>query len=389
MSSLPDKPAYGPKNPFLAKIASIRPLDCGSEDKKSVHIELELGAQGCAYTCGDCIGVYAQNAPEDVALLLELLGIPADEEVTLPQEAENSSIQKALTEKLYFLARPNSAFIRAVMENTPSARERGNIEALLNGPLEALQQYVRWHNYFDILRLAPSARLGAQELAKALPRIQPRLYSISSSPRFKAGFASLSVSVLKYLKDGQTRSGFASSWLANRAQPGLTPVPAFVARGSVRLPEDPSKDIIMVGPGVGIAPFRAFLQERELTNASGRNWLFYGHRHEATDFYYRKELEEFQARKVLTKLSLAWSRDGEQKRYVQHLMAENAEELWSWLEAGANIYVCGEKENMAREVLDTLSGIAASKGACDDTPESREEWVKAMKKDKRLQMDVY
>ncbi len=389
MTPSPDKPAYGPKNPFYANISAVRPLGSGRSGKNSVHVDVELGAEGPAYTSGDSLGVFAQNAPEDVRLLLELAGVPEDEVVTLPRGEGNMSIGQALCEKLYFLARPSGGFIRTVMENTPSSTQRQRLQTVLDGPEEQLQDYIRSHHHADVLREAPSVRLKAQTLAEALPRLQPRLYSISSSPLFRPGLAQLSVAVVRYNLGGLPRRGLASTWLAERVHPGHTPLPCFVAKGPMRLPEDPARDLIMIGPGVGLAPFRAFLQEREILRATGRNWLFYGHRHEASDYYYRDEIERWQAMGTINRISLAWSRDGAQKRYVQHLLRESADQLWQWLQGGANICICGDKQHMAADVQEALCHIAADKGACANTPSEREAWLKAMKKEKRLQQDVY
>ncbi|MFA5257826.1 MAG: sulfite reductase subunit alpha, partial [Opitutales bacterium] len=324
-----------------------------------------------------------------VAELLSILALSGDEPVTLPRGEGETSLGQALAEKLYFLARPGPGFIRTVMESASGASERESLQSVLNEPVELLQDYIRWHQHMDVLRETPSAKLSAQQLVDALPRLAPRLYSISSSPVLFPQQAHLTVAVVRYDLGGMRRKGLASTWLAERVVPGRTTIPCFAAKGAMRLPADGARDIVMIGPGAGVAPFRAFIQERQALGASGRNWLFYGHRHEATDFYYRDEMEAWLAGGQLAKLSLAWSRDQARKHYVQHLVWEQRDQLWDWLENGATLYLCGEKAHMAADVEAALCRIAVEKRAAPDDPEALKAWIKAMKKEKRFQTDVY
>jgi sulfite reductase (NADPH) flavoprotein alpha-component len=215
----------------------------------------------------------------------------------------------------------------------------------------------------------------------------PRLYSIASSPRVYPDEVHLTVAVVRYRTNERERVGVCSTFLADRAQVGRTPVPVFVSHSHFGLPEDSGKDVIMVGPGTGIAPFRAFVQERAATGAAGRNWLFYGDQHAATDFLYGEEWESLRARGVLTRLNTAFSRDQLLKVYVQDRMRENAAELWSWLKSGAFFYVCGDARRMAKDVDTALVDIVAGEGRM--SPAEAAEYVKQMKKDRRYQRDVY
>jgi sulfite reductase (NADPH) flavoprotein alpha-component len=217
--------------------------------------------------------------------------------------------------------------------------------------------------------------------------MQPRLYSIASSMRRHPGEVHLTVGVVRYDLGGRGYVGLGSGHFAEHLKPGRM-VPAFVQKShGFRLPSDPSAPIVMVGPGTGIAPFRAFLQERAATGASGRNWLFFGDQHEKSDFLYRAELEAWRDAGVLTRLSTAFSRDQPRKVYVQHRMAEEAAELWRWLAAGAHFYVCGDARRMAADVDNALAGIATAEGRM--TAEGAREWVRALAKSGRYQRDVY
>jgi len=218
-------------------------------------------------------------------------------------------------------------------------------------------------------------------------RLMPRLYSIASSPAVYAQEAHLTVAVVRYQTNGRDRVGVASTFLADRVQVGGTPVPVFVSHSHFGLPEDGGRDVIMVGPGTGVAPFRAFVQERAAVGARGRNWLFFGDQHRATDFLYEEEWPQFLAQGHLARLDTAFSRDQANKVYVQDRMRENAAELWSWIKGGAGFYVCGDAKRMAKDVDVALHDIVAGQGGL--APPQAAEYVKQMKKDKRYQRDVY
>ena len=385
---MPDKPAYGPNHPFIAKIVDRQPLGSPRSDRETLHLAVDLAPDGPAYECGNTLGLYPRNPAEAVAQFLTLVHIDGGETVHLPRGEAPLPLREALEAKLHFLARPTAALLKAFAESTSSPTERDHLMALADGPSEAFAQYAAQRQIPDVLAEHPSAHLDAQRLAALLPPLNPRLYSISSSPLAYPHEAHLCVGVERYDALGKPRWGVASTWLADRVEVGVTPVPVFISKGTMQLPADDARDIVMIGPGTGIAPFRAFLQERQARGAKGRNWLFYGHRSEVDDFYYRDEIEAWQKSGLLTKLSLAWSRNGEEKRYVQHLLWENRDELWQWIEKGATIYLCGRKAPMAADVEAMLCRIALDKKAAD-SPESAATWLADMKKNRRFQRDVY
>jgi sulfite reductase (NADPH) flavoprotein alpha-component len=248
------------------------------------------------------------------------------------------------------------------------------------------------HHVIDVLLQSkienPKSKiLSPTEFVGALRKVQPRLYSIASSPRKHPGQVHLTVGALRYELGGRVRKGVCSMFLAERALSGGT-APVFVhSSSSFRPPADGATPMIMVGPGTGIAPFRAFLEERESAGAKGRNWLFFGDQHEATDFLYRDELFTMKSSNLLTRLDLAWSRDQTAKVYVQDRMLENANELFAWLEAGAHFYVCGDASRMARDVDAALHKVIETAGAL--SADKAVDYVKSLKSAKRYQRDVY
>ena len=238
-----------------------------------------------------------------------------------------------------------------------------------------------------VLQKFSQSRPHPEAFVDALEPLQPRLYSISSSPKHTPGRLSLTVDAVRYFIGKRKRLGVASTFLSDRAAPGMT-LRAYVQKAhGFALPMDPSKPVIMVGPGTGVAPFRAFLQEREATGAPGKNWLFFGHQRMETDFFYRNELEAMRERGALTRLSLAWSRDGVEKFYVQDRMREVGADLWRWLAEGAHFYVCGDAKRMAKDVEAALVDIVATYGA--RTPDEAVAFVSTLKKGARYQADVY
>jgi sulfite reductase (NADPH) flavoprotein alpha-component len=250
-----------------------------------------------------------------------------------------------------------------------------------------LKKWLWGRGVIDLLTENPGVRLSAAEFVALLKPLAPRLYSISSSPKAHSGQVHLTINVVRYEAHGRARKGLASTFLADRAA-AETPVPVFVQTShGFRLPSNGETPVIMVGPGTGVAPFRAFLHERRVAGAQGRNWLFFGEQRAATDFYYRDELEKMLADGRLTKLSTAFSRDQPEKIYVQTRMLENTAELWSWLEAGAHFYVCGDANRMAKDVDDALHKIIETAGG--KSADEAKACVARLKSDKRYQRDVY
>jgi sulfite reductase (NADPH) flavoprotein alpha-component len=368
--------AYSKKNPFPAPVITVRNLNGAGSAKEVNHVEFSLENSGLEYAAGDALGVYPRNCPSLVAEILATLGCDGEEAVPTP--VGELPLWRALTE-CFDLGKPSPellALVGGVLQ--PDGRPESGQKAppTLTAPFHVI----------DVL-VAMSTKPGATDFVRTLKKIQPRLYSISSSPKAHPGRVHLTVGAVRYDKDGRARKGACSAFLAERA---LTVGQAGVfvhANPAFRPPANGDTPMIMVGPGTGIAPFRAFLQERQATGAKGRNWLFFGDQKSATDFLYREELRGLEESGVLTRLDVAFSRDQAEKIYVQQRMLENAAELFAWLEAGAHFYVCGDASRMAKDVDAALHQVietAGGKSAADATA-----YVQALKTAKRYQRDVY
>jgi sulfite reductase (NADPH) flavoprotein alpha-component len=271
--------------------------------------------------------------------------------------------------------------LKAFSERSPALRE-----LLAPERREDLRKWLWGREIIDLLLENPGPKPSPKEFVSILKKLAPRVYSISSSPKAHAGQVHLTVSVVRHHSHGRVRKGVASTFLADRAAEIQVPVFVQSAPG-FRLPANGDAPVIMVGPGTGIAPFRAFLHERRAIGAKGRNWLFFGEQRAATDFYYRDELVKMFSDGHLTRLSTAFSRDQAEKIYVQHRMLENAAELWSWLESGAQVYVCGDASRMAKDVEDALHKIIETAGG--KSADDAKAYVARLKADKRYQRDVY
>lgn len=356
---------YSKKNPFPATLLAVRNLNGAGSAKEVNHVEFSLEGSGLAYEAGDALGVVPQNCPALVNDVLAALGCDGEEAVPTP--AGELPLRRALTE-CFDLGKPSAELLALV-------------PALAGAAAAAAP-----HHVIDVLLSAPTKPAPADFVAK-LKKIQPRLYSISSSPKAHPGQVHLTVGAVRYDKDGRARKGVCSTFLAER---GLAAgkVGVFVhANKAFRPPANGDVPMIMVGPGTGIAPFRAFLEERRATGARGRNWLFFGDQKAASDFLYREELEAMKAGGSLHRLDLAFSRDQAEKIYVQQRMLENAAELYAWLEAGAHFYVCGDASRMAKDVDLALHQVIEKAGG--KSAEQAAAYVNALKSAKRYQRDVY
>jgi sulfite reductase (NADPH) flavoprotein alpha-component len=372
---------YTRNNPFTAPVLRNVNLNGAGSAKETRHIELLLEGSGICYECGDSLGVYPSNDVALVDLALEALGASGEETVADPQWG-TLPLRAALLRR-YELNNVPPNLVKAVAERS------GDVKlAELAGPgnQKALDAYADGRDSIDLLLEHPGMRFSPQEFVGCLRRMRPRLYSIASSPKANPGRAHLTVAVVRYEHRGRSRLGVASTYLAERiGEGGFAPV--FLHRSKFRMPEDGSAPMIMVGPGTGVAPFRAFLQEREALDQRGDNWLFFGDQKGATDFLYGREFESMRERGLLTRLSLAWSREGPEKVYVQHRMMEAGAEVWSWLERGACFYVCGDASRMAAEVDAALREIVRVHGGRDAA--EADAYVDALKKARRYQRDVY
>jgi sulfite reductase (NADPH) flavoprotein alpha-component len=364
-------------NPVFAALLSRRRLNKPGSQKETWHIELDLAECGLDYAVGDSLGIYPANDVALVDAVLAALAAPADFPIG------GRTLREVLTDGVSLSPAPDMLF-QLISYLTGGAR-RQKAKALAAGQdpdgdaavldvLAALQKF-------------PGIRPDPEALIEALDPLQPRVYSISSSPKCNAGRVSLTVDAVRYEVEDRTRLGVASTYLASRIAPG-DKVKVYVQKAQhFALPDDPKLPVIMIGPGTGIAPFRAFLQERVATKAPGPNWLFFGHQHSNYDFFYEDELVAMRASGHLARLTLAWSRDAEEKIYVQHRMREVGRDLWSWMNDGAHIYVCGDALRMAKDVETALLEIIAAHGGC--SPAEAVEFLAELKRKGRYQVDVY
>jgi sulfite reductase (NADPH) flavoprotein alpha-component len=368
--------------PLLARFEVAVRLNREGSEKDTRHVVFQHEDLSLGYKVGDALGVHAANDPEVVAAILERLGGPASCEVDCP-DGTRRPLREALLEACD-IGRPSDQAIEVLASRARDPGEADRLQALAEGYPGAEPANA---DLLDLLLAFPSARPPIEELILALGRLEPRLYSIASSPKAYPGEVHLTVGAVRYAMRGRLRKGVASSFLAERVQRGAS-ISVFVkpAHG-FELPGDPGVPIVMIGPGTGIAPFRAFLEDRRATGANGKNWLFFGDQRRELDFLYEQELEAFHRDGLLTRLDLAFSRDQAEKIYVQHRMREHAAELYAWIEAGAHLYVCGDATCMARDVDAALAHIIAKQGGIGLSEAKAQ--LAALARARRYQRDVY
>jgi len=368
---------YTKQNPLLAEL-SVNQKITGRDSTKDVrHIEISLADSGLTYQPGDALGVYFHNDPALVSAILAATGIAAD--ATVQFDGAEQSISKVLTEQLE-LTQSYPSFVEKYAAAT------GNTELQqLASDKTALREFLAQHQTADVVLQYPAA-LSAQQLVDSLRKQQPRLYSIASSQAEVGEEVHLTVGVVRFDAFGHTHLGGASGFLAERLAEGQQ-VKVFVEHNdNFRLPNHDTP-VIMIGPGTGIAPFRAFLQERDNAGATGQNWLFFGNPHFTQDFLYQVELQDYLKRGVLSKLDVAFSRDQAQKVYVQDKLLAKGAEVWSWLAQGAHLYICGDGSKMAKDVHQALLQIAQAQGGL--TEEAAADYFEQLRESKRYQKDVY
>lgn len=362
--------------PHSARLSINRRLNADGASKDTRQFALTLGDSGMTYEAGDALGVWPRNCPALVDEVLELTRLEGDRSVQIA-EAGDVSLRQALTER-FEIARPNAETLAFI------ARSSGNeeLKTLLSEPFkDELKSWLWGRQLADVLREFP-LRASGQELLEHLRPLQPRLYSIASSPKVHPDAVHLTVAAVRYGK----RKGVSSTFLADRAEQAEVPI-FLQPTQHFRPPADGDVPMIMIGPGTGVAPFRAFLQERRARGDRGRNWLFFGEQHAATDFYYRDEFEDLQRSGLLTNLSLAFSRDQAEKIYVQHRIRQHGAELWRWLQDGARIYICGDATHMAKDVDHALRDIVSQHGGLNR--ERAAEYLRSLAQEKRYLRDVY
>lgn len=375
-----DEP-YGKKRPFPSPVIASYDLNGEGSQRETYHVELSLEGSDLEYEAGDALGVFAHNPESIVDELLPLLAFNTKDEVPLPAGGE-APLREALITS-YDIRSLNKKLLAAWSERSGSPYLRALVEA---GSREEIDDFCWGRELIDLVIDHPADFSDGEEFVSVLKKLQPRLYSIASSPKAHPGAVHLTVAIVRYNSHGRDRGGVCSTYLSDRV--GETAAGVFVhSNKAFRLPTDLTKDVIMVGPGTGIAPFRAFLEEREATEAPGRNWLFFGNPYRATDFIYEEQITEMQKKGVINNLSLAFSRDQEQKIYVQDLMIESGAELWEWLQGGGYFFVCGDASRMAKDVDKALHVIAQEHGGL--SPEEAIEYFKGLKKEKRYARDVY
>jgi sulfite reductase (NADPH) flavoprotein alpha-component len=376
---------FSRKNPFPAPLRVNRKLTLEGSQKETRHFELDLDGSGLAYECGDSIGVFPKNDPELAREILHALHATGDELVP-GNEGTPKPLRAALIED-YQITQPSKQFIQAIAER---GGEAASLLRELQDPLRKhdLEEYLWGMEYIDFLHGHPSIHFTPPEFVKLLRKLQPRLYSIASSQKAHPKAVHLTIAVVKYESHGRNRKGVASTFLAERVgESDRVPVFVHTAKG-FRLPEDGNTPIIMVGPGTGVAPFRAYLQDRKATGAKGKNWLFFGEQRRASDFLYEEEFTALQAEGILSRFDTAFSRDQAHKVYVQNRMLENGAEIWKWIDQeGAHFFVCGDAARMAKDVDAALLKIVETEGG--KNPEDAALYVEDLKKTKRYKRDVY
>ncbi|MFP3126187.1 sulfite reductase subunit alpha [Ectobacillus funiculus] len=375
--------AFSRTNPFQARVRKNVNLNGASSSKETRHIELSLNSSGLSYVPGDALGVIPQNDPELVASLLKEMEWDEETLVTINKEGDTLPLKEALT--IHFEI---TLLTKKILQQAVELTENEELQKLLLVEnANQLKEYTYGRDLLDMLRDFGPWNASAEKIVSLLRKLTPRLYSIASSIAANPEEVHLTIGAVRYTAHGRERKGVCSVLIAERLQEGDT-LPVFIQPNKhFHLPESGDKDIIMVGPGTGIAPFRSFIQERAMTEATGRSWLFFGDQHAASDFLYQDELEQHQKDGVLTRLETAFSRDTEQKVYVQHRMLENSKELFEWLKNGAYFYVCGDKQYMAKDVQNALISVIEKEGAM--TREEAEAYLDEMRKQGRYQRDVY
>ncbi len=373
---------YSRTNPFKAEILENVNLNGRGSNKETRHIELDLEGSNLEYEPGDSLGIYPENDTALVLQLIEEMNWKREEQVTVNKKGDVQPLEEALT-KTYEITSLTKPLLKKIAELTSSSELKRMVEA--EG--EELRTYLYGRDLIDLVKDYGPWNVSAQEFVNVLRKIPVRLYSIASSSKANPDEVHLTIGALRYDAHGRARTGVCSGQCAERSQAGDT-LPIFVQRNqNFRLPDHPDTPIIMIGAGTGVAPYRAFLQEREESGASGETWLFFGEQHFVTDFLYQVEWQKWLKDGVLTRMDVAFSRDTEEKVYVQHRMLERSKELYEWLQQGAHVYVCGDEKYMAKDVHIALVHILEQQG--DFSESEAEAYLADLRNAKRYQRDVY
>ncbi|MEB2272272.1 assimilatory sulfite reductase (NADPH) flavoprotein subunit [Bacillus safensis] len=374
---------YSRTNPFYAEVLENINLNGRGSNKETRHLELSLEGSGLVYEPGDSLGIYPTNDPALVDELIKACGWDAEEAVTIHKNGDTLPLKEALTSHFEI-----TVLTKPLLQKIASFTKSEALQALLEeGNEEKLKAYIAGRDLVDAARDFGPFEGTAADFAAILRKIPARLYSIASSLKANEEEVHLTIGAVRYDAHGRERQGVCSILCAERLEPGDT-LPVYIQHNqNFKLPENPDAPIIMVGPGTGIAPFRSFMQEREEVGADGKSWLFFGDQHFVTDFLYQTEWQKWLKDGVLTKMDVAFSRDSDEKVYVQHQMKKQSKELFEWLEQGAYVYVCGDEKHMAHDVHNTLLSIIQEEGAM--SKEKAESYLANLQQQKRYQRDVY
>jgi len=376
--SVASSSVYSRKHPFPALLLENIMLNGRGSLKETHHLEFSLEGSGLSYEPGDVLGVYPTNAPDVIDALLQTLHFAGTEWVTL-DDGKEGFLYDAL-----FRHYEITAITRPVMQKYALLANNQKLDQLLHDK-QKLNDYLYGREMIDLVTDFPSGELSPQAFVGCLRKLPPRAYSIASSLKQHPDEVHITVAAVRYQSHGRDRKGVGSTYLAERIDGDAT-IPVYIDRNNnFKLPADPDTPIIMIGPGTGIAPFRAFIEEREAIGASGKNWLFFGDQHFETDFLYQAEWLRYLKSGLLTRMNVAFSRDQEQKIYVHHLMAEYGKELYAWLQEGAHLYICGDGKCMAHDVHQELLNIVAAESGTGNA----EDYIADLQRTKRYQRDVY
>jgi sulfite reductase (NADPH) flavoprotein alpha-component len=374
------KSVYNRKNPFPAKLTVNRILTALDSSKETRHYEISIANSGLSYEAGDALCVIPNNCPDLVAAILKAINCTGEEDE--PVNGELVKLSTAL--RVYFeIKLPSKEFLEEIAKRSGDPE----LNSLIYGDKEKLTDYLWGRDILDLLLQFPGIEFSAAEFIRLLKPLQHRAYSISSSGKLHPESVHLTIASVRYKAHGRDHKGVCSTYLADLVNAETAVNVFFTPNTNFRVPNDDTLPMIMVGPGTGIAPFRAFLQERQFRQASGKNWLFFGDRNAATDFIYREEIEALQSSGFLTRLDLAFSRDQAEKIYVQDRMLEHGAELYAWLEQGGYFFVCGDAYRMAKDVDQALHEVIKTHG--NKTLTEAVDYVNQLKKDKRYVRDVY
>ncbi len=379
--ALKKESVYSRKNPFPAEVLKNINLNGRGAVKETRHLELSLKGSGLDYKPGDVIGIYPENDPVLVDMILKEAKWDPEEMIILSNERQTVSIREALL--TYYDLRP---ITKSIMKKAAALTSNMKLQQFVSRENDSKsKEYIKGRDLLDLIH--DFGPFNLDDFVSILRRMPPRLYSIASSLAANPDEVHLTIGAVRYEAHDRLRKGVCSTMCAERIMPGDKLLVFVQENKHFGLPEDPNTPIIMVGPGTGIAPFRSFLQEREIVGAVGKSWLFFGDQHFATDFLYQTEWEKYIKNGTLSRMDIAFSRDTKDKIYVQDRMLEQSKQLFEWLQDGAFFYICGDKDRMAKDVHETIITIIGKEGSM--SREKAEEYLNDMKNRKRYQLDVY